>query len=133
MDFSTDIIIRGYHMDVFGHMNNARYLELMEEARWQYIDATHFQETLTKKNWGFAVVNVNINFKKEIYANDTISFEIEVIRMGNSSMTLEQRMVRKKTGELCAVAEVTFVMLNLENHRPARITEEVKLAFTTAK
>ena len=47
MDFSTDINIRGYHIDVFGHMNNARYLELMEEARWRYIDATHFQETLT--------------------------------------------------------------------------------------
>jgi len=133
MDFSTDIKIRGYHIDVFGHMNNARYLELMEDARWQYIDATNFQKVLTKNNWGFAVVNVNISFKKEILAEDVITFEVEVKRMGNSSMTLEQRMIRKKTGDLCAVAEVTFVMLDLKNHRPARITEEVKTAFTTAK
>ena len=65
MDFSTDITIRGFHIAVFGHMNNARYLELMEDARWQYIDATNFQKVLTKNNWGFAVVNVNISFSSK--------------------------------------------------------------------
>ena len=32
--YSSDITVRGFHIDVFGHTNNARYLEFMEIARW---------------------------------------------------------------------------------------------------
>ena len=34
----TKIVIRGYHLDAYRHVNNARYLEFLEEARWQYLD-----------------------------------------------------------------------------------------------
>lgn len=33
-----DIKVRGYHLDLYGHVNNARYLEFLEEARWAYFD-----------------------------------------------------------------------------------------------
>jgi thioesterase III len=133
MDFSTDIKIRGFHIDVFGHMNNARYLELMEDARWQYIDATNFQEYLTKNNWGFAVVNINISYKKPAHNGDILTFTQTIKRMGNSSMTIDQIMTKKNTGELVASAEVTFVVLDLASHRPARISDEIKKASSTAK
>jgi thioesterase-3 len=30
--------VRGYHLDLFGHVNNARYLEFLEEARWDWFE-----------------------------------------------------------------------------------------------
>ena len=30
----TQIKVRGYHLDVYQHVNNARYTEFLEEARW---------------------------------------------------------------------------------------------------
>lgn len=129
MSFKTDIKIRGYHMDVFGHMNNARYLELMEETRWQYIDKTNFTQLLKANNWGFAVVNINIDYKRPAFTGDTITFTVDVKRMGNSSMTVEQKMTLKDTDIVVANAEVTFVVLNLTNNKPVRITEELKDAF----
>ena len=33
-----EIKVRGFHIDIFSHVNNARYLEFMEEARWFIID-----------------------------------------------------------------------------------------------
>ncbi|WOD06656.1 acyl-CoA thioesterase [Marinomonas sp. GJ51-6] len=32
------IKVRGYHLDVFQHVNNARYLEFLEEGRWAFFD-----------------------------------------------------------------------------------------------
>jgi acyl-CoA thioesterase FadM len=32
------LTVRGYHLDGYNHVNNARYLEFLEEARWQYFD-----------------------------------------------------------------------------------------------
>ena len=58
----TEIKIRGYHLDAYQHVNNARYLELLEEARWCHYEdypPTYLQE----KGWGFIIVNININFK----------------------------------------------------------------------
>ena len=34
----TPIKVRGYHLDLYGHVNNARYLEFLEEARWAYFE-----------------------------------------------------------------------------------------------
>lgn len=130
MSFSTDIKVRGFHIDVFGHMNNARYLELMEEARWQYVEATSFGALLKANNWGFAVVNINITYKKPAFAGNVLTFKIEVTRMGNSSMTLQQSIYLKGTDTLIAQADVTFVVLNLANNRPVKITDDLKEAFT---
>ncbi len=34
----TQIKVRGYHLDVYQHVNNARYLEFLEEARWDGLE-----------------------------------------------------------------------------------------------
>ena len=39
MGILTEIITRGYHMDIYGHVNNARYLEFLEEDRWAQFEA----------------------------------------------------------------------------------------------
>ncbi len=30
---SVDIKVRGYHLDIYSHVNNGRYLEFLEEGR----------------------------------------------------------------------------------------------------
>jgi thioesterase-3 len=34
----THAKVRGYHLDLYGHVNNARYLEFLEEGRWSYYE-----------------------------------------------------------------------------------------------
>jgi acyl-CoA thioester hydrolase len=34
-----DVLIRESHLDTFGHVNNATYLSLFEQARWDLIEA----------------------------------------------------------------------------------------------
>lgn len=37
---SVALRVRGYHLDGYGHVNNARYLEFMEEGRWAFLMTT---------------------------------------------------------------------------------------------
>lgn len=30
--------VRGYHLDLYGHVDNARCPEFLEEARWQWVE-----------------------------------------------------------------------------------------------
>lgn len=116
-------------MDVFGHMNNARYLELMEETRWRYIDQTDFLQLLKANKWGFAVVNININYKRPAFTGETLTISVDVKNIGNSSIVVEQKITLKGTETVVANADVTFVIINLTNNKPVRITDQIKDAF----
>lgn len=50
----TQIKVRGYHLDVYQHVNNARYLEFLEEARWDGLEkspAFHWMTEKTSPSW----------------------------------------------------------------------------------
>jgi len=60
----TEIKVRGYHLDVFSHVNNARYLEFLEEARWSVLEESGFMEYMFESDIAFIVVNINIDFNR---------------------------------------------------------------------
>ena len=46
----TQIKVRGYHLDVYQHVNNARYLEFLEEARWDGLENSESFQWMTAHN-----------------------------------------------------------------------------------
>ena len=52
----TAIKVRGYHADLYGHVNNARYLELLEEARWN-----HFENSVDKEGRRIFVAEMELD------------------------------------------------------------------------
>lgn len=56
--------VRGYHLDGYGHVNNARYLEFMEEGRWAFFDEhPRLIQQLHSAGRAFVVVNLNIDYR----------------------------------------------------------------------
>ena len=121
----TKIAIRGYHLDAYQHVNNARYLEFLEEARWQYMDNIS-QEAYTRLNFSFIIVNININYKSSFTTGDTIRITTEVEKIGNSSMTFKQQIFLDGTEKLVCDASVTFVILSNKTGKPMKIEGELK-------
>lgn len=75
----TQIKVRGYHLDVYQHVNNARYLEFLEEARWDGLENSPAFQWMTEKNIAFVVVNININYRRPAVLGDvlTVSSKLE--------------------------------------------------------
>lgn len=128
----TEIKVRGYHLDVYQHVNNARYLELLEEARWR-----HYEEYppsfFVKKGWGFIVVNININYKSPAVLGDVLEISTELSRIGNSSLTFQQEIHVKDSGKQAVEAQVTFVMIDLKTNKPLPVEGELKSILTREK
>jgi thioesterase-3 len=121
----TKIVIRGYHLDAYRHVNNARYLEFLEEARWQYLDQISKDE-LAKYDFSFIVVNININYRKSVTVGDTINISSEIERIGNTSMTFSQKIFEEGSNDLVCDASVTFVILDNKTQQPYKIEGELK-------
>ena len=128
----TKIVIRGYHLDAYRHVNNARYLEFLEEARWQYLDQINKTE-LDKYDFSFIVVNININYRKSVTVGDTIDISTEIEKIGNTSMTFSQKITEEGTNDLVCDANVTFVILNNKTQQPHKIEGALKALLLKEK
>lgn len=126
MVHKTEIKIRGYHLDVYGHVNNARWVELLEEARWRWLD-----DHLDLKAWdavgqGIAVVALEVNYRRPARMHDRLEFRCWVDRLGGRSAVCRQEAYRIETGERLVDARVTFLLIDRDSGRPRPLAGEVR-------
>ncbi len=103
-----EMLVLEHHLDTLGHMNNAVYLEILEEARWDFITRGGFglrkiQETKT----GPVILEVNLRFQKEINLRDKIRIETEVLKYEGKIGQLRQRIIKENNDQ---AAEAIFAI-----------------------
>ena len=112
MEYQSEIKIRGYHADFYGHVNNARFLEFFEEGRWAKLENVLDLRQLVKKGFVFLVVNINVNYRRAVAVGETVLVGTEIDRINNKSVALRQEIVFKENKEVAADAIVTFVIMD---------------------
>ncbi|MFH2093902.1 MAG: thioesterase family protein [Pseudomonadota bacterium] len=110
----TQIVVRGYHTDLYQHVNNARYLEFLEEGRWQALETYMDLDTFMKKGYLFFVVNINISYRSQAKVNDTIVIKTGLGKIGNKSAVIRQQITNKNTQAVCVDADITFVIADIK-------------------
>lgn len=100
------IKVRGYHCDAFGHVNNARYLEFLEEARWSLFDP----EGTSLPPVGLVVARIAIDYRRPSLLGEELAVRTALARLGAKSATLAQVIVRDK--DTVAQAEVVMVAVD---------------------
>ncbi len=121
---TTIIKVHGYHLDLYGHVNNTRYLEFLEEARWNIKEKYFDFPEVHEQGFGFVVVHTSINYRNPASLGDTLEIRTNVLRIGNKSATFRHEIYLQGTTKLIADAEVTFVIVNLATGKAISITGE---------
>ncbi len=127
---SYKILIRESHVDSLGHMNNATYLALYEEARWDLITANGFgfKEIQTLRQ-GPVILEVTVKFMSEIHLRDEITITTELIDYKGKIGHLKQTMV-KASGTIASEAIFTFGLFDLQARKLIEPTDAWKKAIT---
>lgn len=110
MKYLTEIKVRGYHADFYGHVNNARYLEFFEEDRWARLEDVMDLREFAAKGYIFLVVNINVNYRRAVAVGETVLVTTGLEKISNKSVALKQEIVFKESKEVAADAIVTFVI-----------------------
>ncbi len=121
--YRTEIEVRGYELDSFGHVNHANYLHYLEFARWNMLA----EEGVTLKrfkDWDrFPVIAaIDIRYLKPTFMGDRLVVETRLSEYRRSSMVLEQRILKNE--QPVATAKVRSVIVSGEG-RPAELPEEM--------
>ncbi len=112
MKYLTEIKVRGNHADFYGHVNNARYLEFLEEDRWAHLESVIDLTKLAAKGFVFLVVNINVNYRKAVGVGEILLVSTVLDKIGNKSGVLKQEIAFKESKEIAADALVTFVIMD---------------------
>lgn len=127
--YSSDIIVRGFHIDVFGHTNNARYLEFMEMARWDALQPIIASGFFAQRNLGFVIVNININYRAASFINDVLEVKTIMKNIGNKSIVVHHDVFDKTKGHAVCDADVTFVLMDLKTRKAVPVVGELREVF----
>ena len=122
----TQIKVRGYHLDVYQHVNNARYLEFLEEARWDGLENNENFKWMTTNNIAFVVVNININYRRPAVLGDRLTVTSHVKQINGRSGVLSQVVTLEPGGEVVADALVTFVCIDLKTQKALALEGELR-------
>lgn len=121
--FSYPTIIKEQHLDSFGHVNNAAYLILLEEARWDLITKNHFGlKKIQETGIGPTILEINIRFLKELLLRDEIIIETQVISYEKKIATIQQIILRN--GEICCKAELIVALFDTKARKIISPTPE---------
>lgn len=123
---TTEIKVRGYHLDINGHVNNARYLEFIEEGRWAWSEKNMDFVFLKQRGLLFSVVNINIDYKRGAYVNEILEVKTSLESLGETSGILRQKIILKGTDKTVADCRVTFVLIDESSKKPVKLEGELR-------
>jgi thioesterase III len=122
----THIKVRGFHIDVFQHVNNARYLEFLEEARWEWLDGEPAAQWMSQNQIAFIVVNININYRRPAVLGDLLRIESQLLKLNSKSGVMKQTVTLEPESIPVADAELTFVCIDLRTQKVLPIEGELR-------
>jgi thioesterase III len=126
---STKFKVRGYHLDFYGHVNNARYLEFLEEARWQLLEGRIDLKQWQRENLALVVVRIEINYRSAAVLDDELVIASHMQHLGGRSGILNQEIKRVSDGQLIVDANVTFVVIDTRSGKSVPLDGSIRDAF----
>ena len=119
--------VRNYHLDGYGHVNNARYLEFLEEARWAFFE----EHGLLSEIDGLmlVVVRTDIRYRRAAVEGDILRFEGRLKELTSRHIIFTQNIVLP-SGKNAVEAESTLMVVSAESGRSISIPEPL---FTLLK
>ena len=129
----TDPGLTTYHVyptdcDVFGHVNHATMITLLEHARWALLEpVARFDDLRHGAVWS-VVRHVDVSYTWQSVPGDDLVIRSGLFRVGRTSYAIRQTVRHARTGRLHAAATITFVCLDRES-RPVAVPDRWRALF----
>jgi YbgC/YbaW family acyl-CoA thioester hydrolase len=127
---TVDVTVYPYDCDVFGHLNQAACLLLLERARWDALARGPGMDLFKRNDVWPAVRRTTIDYKAGAFPGDVLRVETTVVHRGRTSFTMRHVMRRLADDAVVAEAEIVFVCINAAG-RSTPVPEEVARVLGT--
>ena len=110
-----------------GHVNNAVFATYLETGRVEFL--CHPDNNMLTADTSFVIASLNLKLLAEIHWPGKVDIGTRVIRVGNSSLSLQQGIFQD--GKCAATAETVIVQVDNNTHRSAPLHDGIKARLHT--
>ena len=115
--------IFGYECDIYGHLNNANYLHLYEEARANALEEMDMSVMkLSEEGVHIYITEITLNFKIGLPVGEKVIIETQMIKATRATSIWKQEIFNNSS-ELCNTVIVKGVFI--KDGKPFRISKEL--------
>ncbi len=111
--FKYNITVRGYELDSFNHLNNAVYLNYLEQARWCVFKELDMLDYLSNNKYSIVVIETNIRYIKELKLFDEVEIQTS-IKMETPYLVFLQKIFIQKDNKLASKSKTKALMVDSE-------------------
>lgn len=128
--YDYEIVIREQHLDSFGHVNNATYLTLFEEARWEIITKNGYglPEIVTRR-LGPVILEAHLMFRRELRNRTRAHIRSWLESYGDRVGHMVQQIVDSGGENVFCEARFVFGLFHLDERRLVEPTPEWRKAI----
>ena len=109
--------IKETHLDSYRHVNNATYVQLYEEARWDFLTLSdNGFDVIHETQKGPVVLEINVKYRKELNNREWITITSYDFSIRGNIMKLKHQMI-KENGDVASEAELTFGFMDLAERK----------------
>lgn len=130
MPHEMTVRVRGYHCDFYGHVNNARYLELFEEARWRWAESVIDLPAWQAAGFGFVVAGIDIRYRRPAPEGLMLRIRSDISRLDAKFGVFRQEILDAADGRLLVEADVTFAVVDTRTGRALPLEGRADEPFT---
>lgn len=115
--FEIEVDVRTYELDMLGHVNNAVYLNWLEQGRLVAMERCGYPVRSLAQDWLTNIVRVEVDFLRPAFYGDRLAVATELESVGTTSFNLTSEILRMPNREVVATARAVLVWLD-EGGRP---------------
>ncbi len=121
--FYHPIEVRYGDLDPQGHVNNAKFMTYMEQARVHYIKSLGLWDASSFLNIGFILVEARVTFLAPIRFTHQVRVGVCVSRLGNKSLDMQYRLEETQSGQELATGSSVQVAYDYRQGKTIPIPE----------
>ena len=124
MNHTYQTIVQETQLDSFGHLNNAKYLELYEQARWDFLHQKKYGiDMIREEQKGPVVLSVEVRYLRELKARASIEIITEHKSYIGRIFVIKQKILNESK-EVCSTATFTCGLFDMEKRKLILPTEK---------
>jgi len=128
--FTHYLRVRYSECDAQAVVFNATYAEYVDIAATEYMRAIWGDyNNVLAQGVDNQVVSLKIDWRSPARFDEVVAIEVETTHIGNTSFTLALKFHQPLDNREIAVAEITYVMVSVDEHRKMAIPDDLREAL----
>jgi len=122
--------VRDYEVDFQGIVNNAVYLNYLQQARAEYfLKQGHDVVAIAHEGINIVLFEMNLKFKRSLRFRDSFTVKSELFRISHFKFLMEQTITNTQTGEICLEAKNYLCCVDVKTNKPCLHTALEKISI----